>query len=76
MSAKVDNLATGLSNQIADIQESCISVVGDSWLFLEQGRNMATEALPSKHLVSETVYLLSSRHLTGCIQKQTQNLSV
>jgi len=59
VSAKVDNLATGLSNQIADIQESCISAVGDSWLFLEQGQNMATEALPSKDLVSGTVYLLS-----------------
>ena len=38
---------------------TCVLHKRDSWSFLERGQNMATEALPSKDLVSGTVYLLS-----------------
>ena len=37
---------------------TCVLHRRNSWSFPEQGRNMATEALPSKDLVSGTVYLL------------------
>ena len=38
---------------------TCVLHRRDSWSFPEQGRNMAPEVLPSKDLVSGTVYLLS-----------------
>ena len=45
--------------QSALVVVTCALLRRDSWSFLEQGQNMATEALPSKNLVSGTVYLLS-----------------
>jgi len=35
---------------------TCVLQRRDSWSFLERGQNMAIEALPSKDLVSGTVY--------------------
>jgi len=51
---------TSTQDQSALAVITCVLHKRDSWLFLEQGQNMATEALPSNDLVSGTVYLLSS----------------
>jgi len=51
---------TSTQGQSALAVFTCVLHRRDSWLFLERGQNMATEALPSKDLVSGTVYLLSS----------------
>jgi len=44
---------------------TCVLHRRDSWSFLERGQNMAMEPLPSKDLVSGTVYLLSCELQTG-----------
>ena len=44
---------------------TCVLHRRDSWSFLERRQNMATEALPSKDLVSGTVYMLSCELQTG-----------
>jgi len=43
----------------------CVLHRRDSWSFLEREQNMETEALPSKDLVSGTVYLLRWELQTG-----------
>jgi len=44
---------------------TCVLHRRDSWSFLARGQNVAIEALPSKDLVSGTVYLLSCELQTG-----------
>jgi len=51
------DVTTSKQGQSALAVVTCVLHRRDGWSFLERGQNMAIEALPSKDLVSDTVYL-------------------